>query len=261
MTWSLVLARTMSLFLWITPSFLGKPWYYVITGKYLFLIDCHHNQVDVGKNGFFNTHLLQKSSKTLIVGCLKKTNELWFFIKRNAFHHKTPGIWWTFGASECFQVHICGMPRRLSGLDVNPKNAGYRRNPSGYGNAWGTWKGHRWDAAIPWCDDCGAEIFLISRNIMITITWLGSNMFFEKKCKRFRSGVFFSFSCISLMFVGCFYMNLAISRFNSPWPWAAFDGATALDHWTTSSHVQEVHPSHVAKHHWIWILLMFFFGL
>ena len=117
------------------------------------------------------------------------------------------------------------------------------------------------DAAIPWCDDCGAEIFLISRNIMITITWLGSNMFFEKKCKRFRSGVFFSFSCISLMFVGCFYMNLAISRFNSPWPWAAFDGATALDHWTTSSHVQEVHPSHVAKHHWIWILLMFFFGL
>ena len=34
----------------------------------------------------------------------------------------------------------------------------------------------------------------------------------------------------SLMFVGCFY----ISRFNSPWPWAAFDGAAALDHWTTS---------------------------
>ena len=31
------------------------------------------------------------------------------------------------------QVHICGMPRRLSGLDVNPaKNAGgYKRQPSG----------------------------------------------------------------------------------------------------------------------------------
>ena len=79
----------------------------------------------------------------LVLAALKKNTTLIFFKVgmlsiQNAWEFGNYRFFLIFGASAFsrwfseIQVHICGMPRRLSGLDVNPaKNGGYKRQPSG----------------------------------------------------------------------------------------------------------------------------------
>ena len=94
-------------------------------------------QVDVDKNGW--KHIWFKNQWGLCWP-LKKNTTLILLSIQNAWEFGTSLFFLKFGASEfsrwfseTSKVHICGMPRRLSGLDVNPaKNAGgYKRQPSG----------------------------------------------------------------------------------------------------------------------------------